>query len=261
MLLGDSSNWLRPSAHNTANPGSSPGSPTKTARMVKLVAARDLKSCSLRSPGSSPGVGTKFCEIIMIKVQGKIPRKINVACSGGVDSMAVVDFLKNNHDVTMIFVNHGTKTSRDAEEFLTKFSEKSGIKLSVFTINSDKPNGVSQEEHWRNERYMIFKSHHDPVITCHHLDDCIETWIWSCMHGEGKLIPYKNGNVIRPFLTNRKLEFVNWCEKNGIEWIEDESNNDTKYMRNYIRHEIVHKMLKINPGLHKTIFKKLRNRV
>jgi tRNA(Ile)-lysidine synthase len=87
------------------------------------------------------------------------------------------------------------------------------------------------------------------------LDDCTETWIWSSLNGFGKVIPYRNMNVIRPFRMNRKYEFVDWCERKSIEWIEDKSNSDTKYMRNFIRHELMPKALVVNPGLYKVVAK------
>ncbi len=199
----------------------------------------------------------------LIQIQGKLDRKVYVACSGGVDSMAAVDLLKNNHDVHLLFFNHGTKTSSDALEFLmdytcTKNTEHDcKLKLQVGTITRDKTADQSWEEYWRIQRYEWFHSFDHPIITGHHLDDCVETWIWSSLHGEGKIIPYANKNVIRPFRLNRKSTFTNWARNKNIPWIEDESNNDNKYMRNFIRHDIMPKALVVNPGLHKVIRKKV----
>lgn len=194
----------------------------------------------------------------MIQIQGKLDREVYVACSGGVDSMAVVNFLRRNHKVTALFFDHGTETSADALEFLKEQFHGTDVVLQIGYITRDKNKNESQEEYWRNERYKYFHSMTEPVITCHHLDDCMETWIWSCLHGEGKIIPYQNLNVIRPFRLNRKSEFVNWCRNKNIPWIEDSSNEDTKYMRNYIRSEIMSKALVVNPGLHKVISRKVK---
>ena len=195
----------------------------------------------------------------MIKVQSKLPRDVVIACSGGVDSMAIVDFLKRNHRITLQFVHHGTETSEQAHKFLLQYADDNKLKLYTSYINTVVPKGVSQEEHWRNERYKVLNSWQKPVITCHHLDDCVETWIWSSMHGEGKIIPYQNENVIRPFRLNRKHEFVDWCKRKNVSWVEDKSNLDTSYIRNYIRENVVTQMLVINPGLHKVIAKKIEN--
>jgi tRNA(Ile)-lysidine synthase len=48
-----------------------------------------------------------------------------------------------------------------------------------------------------------------------------------------------------------------WAELNGVPWIEDDSNLDTCYTRNYIRHELMPHALKVNPGLHKVVAKKV----
>jgi tRNA(Ile)-lysidine synthase len=93
-------------------------------------------------------------------------------------------------------------------------------------------------------------------VTGHHLGDAIETWIFTSLHGESKLIPYSRGNVIRPFLITPKEEIRDWASRRGLSWIEDESNSDPKYMRNLIRMAIVPEALKVNPGLGKVIRKK-----
>jgi len=197
----------------------------------------------------------------MIAIQGKLPREVTVAFSGGVDSVAIVDFLKNNHTVNLVFINHGTETSSIAETFVTTYAENNDLALHVFSINTTVPIGVSQEEHWRNERYSIFHSFDTPVITGHHLDDCVEQWLFSSLHGKGNIIPYANRNVIRPFRLNKKEEFIRWCNKRDVNWVEDKSNQDTKYMRNFIRHEILPRALLVNPGLHKVVRKKILNEV
>lgn len=195
----------------------------------------------------------------MIKIQGKIPRDVVVACSGGVDSMAIVDFLKRNHNVTILFVHHHTETSEEAYEYLKKYTAENDLVFVTHFIDPTIPSGVSKEEYWRNERYKAFHSCEVPVITCHHLDDCAETWIWSALNGEGKIIPYRNQNVIRPFRLNRKAVFVEWCHRHNVEWREDKSNKDNKYIRNFIRNELMDKALVVNPGLHTVVRKKIEN--
>jgi len=204
----------------------------------------------------------------MIKIQGEIQREIVLACSGGVDSMAILDFLSRNHNLTVAFFDHGTETSAEALEFIQEFIFTKNqifheypkgyhLELKIGSIKRERDKRESIEEYWRNERYDWFNSFDKPVITCHHLDDCTETWLWSSLNGEGKTIPYRNKNVIRPFRLNRKSVFVNWCRKNNVPWVEDTSNSDTKYMRNYIRKELMPKALVVNQGLHSVIYKKI----
>ena len=196
----------------------------------------------------------------MIKIQGKISRKVIVTCSGGVDSMAVVDFLRRNHDVTAFYFDHGTEHGYEAGIFLKEYFSGTDVQLITRSIqNKEVPKDTSQEEHWRNERYKWFNhlAENDTVITCHHLDDCVETWVWASMHGTPSTINYQHGNIIRPFRLNRKRELVMWCHLHNVPYIEDDSNKDLRYTRNYIRHEMMPHVLRVNPGIHKMLKKKM----
>lgn len=194
----------------------------------------------------------------MIKLQGKLPREVYVACSGGVDSMAVVDFLRNNHKVTIVYFDHGTQHSTEAGVFIGNYCQGADLGLMYGRVTRERERDESQEEYWRNERYKFFSTINADIITCHHLDDCVETWVWSSMHGEGKIIPYRNNNVIRPFRGTRKRDFEMWCDLKNVPHIEDDSNTDTCYTRNYIRHEMMPHVLRVNPGIDKVIAKKVK---
>lgn len=193
----------------------------------------------------------------MLKFIGDLPWKCTVAFSGGIDSVVISDFLLNGkRDVTLAFFHHGTINSERAEEFVRKFAEERRVPLRIGRINSEKSRDLSPEEFWRNERYAFLDSLGGPVVTGHHLGDAIETWIFTSLHGESKLIPYSRGNVIRPFLITPKEEIRSWASRRNLKWIEDESNGDPRYMRNRIRMHIVPEALKVNPGLGTVIRKK-----
>lgn len=194
----------------------------------------------------------------MIGIQGKLPRKLYVAVSGGIDSMAALDFLKGSHEVEALYFDHGTKTGQEAYWTVMSYCSQRDIKIHRGKLETPRPADKSPEEHWRDLRYTFFGHFADrPIVMAHHLDDCVEQWIFSSLHGTPNLIPYRRGNVIRPFRLTRKAEFVNWAKRKGIPWHEDYSNEDLSYMRNFIRSEIVPKALVVNPGLHKMIAKKL----
>ena len=199
----------------------------------------------------------------MIKIQGKIPRQVMVAVSGGVDSMAALDFLRRNHEVEVYYFNHGTEYGERAEDLVRRYIMKYDLPFQIRGIaQGTKPKRMSKEEWWRDERYKwmdLFSQHHLPVITCHHLDDCVETWVWSSMHGTGKIIPYRRNGVIRPFRGTRKRDLELWAAMHNVPYLEDDSNADTCYTRNYIRHEMMPHVLRVNPGIHKTISKKVRD--
>jgi len=191
----------------------------------------------------------------MLKLLFPLPKELTVACSGGVDSMAVLDFLRRNHEVTVAFYHHSTPNSDAAYQFVANYCSEHDLPLFFGKLNESKPKELSQEEFWRNKRYDFLRGF-DTVITAHHLDDCVETYIWSSLHGKAKLPHrYVRGNVLRPFLTTPKTEFVSWCERHDVKWSEDASNKDTNYTRNYIRHELMPHALKVNPGLRTTVKK------
>lgn len=178
--------------------------------------------------------------------------------------MAVLDFLNRNHRLHVLHFDHGTGHGKEARAFLECYCTERLIPLTVGECRGTVPPGPSREEWWREQRYAFFdKFEYDntPIITCHHLDDCVETWIWSSLHGTGKWVPYRHKRVIRPFRLTRKRDLEMWARLNAVPWIEDDSNADTCYTRNYIRHEMMPHVLKVNPGIHKTIAKKVREDV
>ena len=194
----------------------------------------------------------------MIKLQGKLPRQIYLACSGGVDSMVELDFLRRNHEVRVLSFNHGTAHGDEAEHFVTQYCRKHDLSYIVDRVRESIPPGLSKEAWWREKRYTFFDKYDvAPIVTAHHLDDCVETWVWSSMHGTPKIIPYRRNYVVRPFRLNRKRDFQLWAGLKGVPHVEDDSNENIHYTRNYIRHELMPGVLKVNPGIHKTIKKKV----
>ena len=195
----------------------------------------------------------------MIRILGNIPNDVTVACSGGPDSMAIVDFLrKGRKNVTVAYFDHGTAHGSQAREFIVDWCKKSKVPVITGSIFSSKPIEKSLEEHWRDETYWWLICILSDIITGHHLDDCLEWYLVTSLHGNGRLIPYKRGNVIRPFLTTPKSSFVKWCDKNKVEYLNDPGNYDEKFMRPIVRHTIVPACLKVNPGLRKVIKKKVK---
>lgn len=194
----------------------------------------------------------------MIKLLGNIPKgKFGLACSGGVDSMVVLDFLlKGNHKPHILYFNHNTEHGNEAEIFVTEFCRVNDLELSIGRTNI-KP--VSNKEKiWSDLRYDFFSQFDFPIITCHHLDDCVETYIFSCLRGFQSVIPYSRGHIIRPFLLNEKSVFIEWARNKNIHYIQDESNFEDEHSRNRIRNNIVPEALLVNPGL-KTVVKKMIN--
>tara|TARA_E500000331_G_C17255917_1_gene713040 strand:+ start:1005 stop:1607 length:603 start_codon:yes stop_codon:yes gene_type:complete len=195
----------------------------------------------------------------MIRIIGKIPSQVVVACSGGLDSMVVTNFLLNGRrNVKLAYFNHDTSHSRQAQQFVENFANNKNLDLVIGNVQGSKGK-KSIEEFWRDERYAFFdKIKADFLVTCHHLDDAVETWVMSAMHGQCKLIPYKRGdNIYRPFLMTTRKTIKQHAVKKNINWVEDPSNSTTEYIRNHIRHVMMPQILKVNPGIRTVIRKKL----
>jgi tRNA(Ile)-lysidine synthase len=208
-------------------------------------------------------------EIVMIKLCGHIrPSDIKgVALSGGVDSMALLSFLRNEQRprwIKAFFFDHGTETSEKAHEFVAGYCALKGIDLEVGRLRKSKPKKDSWEEFWRKERYKWLHSQPFIIATAHHLNDVAETYLWSMAHGHPRFIHYQKPfdeqetqNIVRPLLLTPKSELVSWCERHQVPYIEDHSNEDLRFTRNRIRHNIMPEMLKVNPGFLKIVARKL----
>lgn len=206
----------------------------------------------------------------LLKINLPIPNEIGLACSGGIDSMVILDFLLNNSSnkfknqnrkIHLFHFNHQTEHSQDAESFVKRISEKHNLSLTTSTLQNERKSGQSLEEYWRNERYNFFHSFDLPIITAHHLSDCVETWLMTCLRGSGKLIGFRNQNVIRPFLTTSKQDILNWAERKNVLFIQDPSNFENVHDRNIVRNEMMPIVMKLNPGIEKTVRKLLLNKL
>ena len=190
----------------------------------------------------------------MIRLACSVPRKVVLACSGGRDSMSALEFLvRGRREVTVAYFNHSTPHGEDAEAFLREFCDRQKLPLVCGRYINKSEIEKPTESTWRTERYLFLSEFDDPVITAHHLDDVVEWWIFSSMRGNPNLTPIHRADVkvIRPFLLSRQSELHDKFREYPC--IEDPTNAETAHTRNFIRHEIVPRVLKINPGLHNTI--------
>lgn len=194
----------------------------------------------------------------MIKLLSKLPWSFTLAVSGGPDSMAALDFFhRGKKDFRVVHVNHGTAHASEAEELVRSECERLQVNLRVEKIVRQRDLEESWEEFWRNERYRIFDTITGPVLTCHNLDDAVEWWVYTAMHGQPRLIPESNGSVLRPFLLTPKKTLRKWCKDHEVAFCDDPGNVDEQYMRSIVRHKIVPLGKRVNPGLEKVVKKML----
>lgn len=194
-----------------------------------------------------------------MRITGTIPTSVYLACSGGVDSMVCLHFLRRSgRDVTCVYFHHGTEHADMALSFLEGFV---GPELIVGRLDRVMPKGRSKEDFWREERYKFLDQFIDKkVITCHHLDDQIETFLQGVAHGRlNRTIASSRGNYLRPFLRVPKQVFSDYAHRHAIAYVDDPSNRDNSYTRNRIRNNIIPQLLVVNPGLYKSMSNMLQS--
>jgi len=191
-------------------------------------------------------------------------KKLLIAISGGLDSVVLTHLLNHlNFTISLAHCNFNLREKEsDADEISVK---KIGEKLNVetFTIGFDtnsyaKKNKLSTQLAARELRYnwfneLIEKHQFDHVLTAHHADDNLETFLINLSRGTGLEgltgIPAINNNIVRPLLQFSREEIEQFAKDNAIQWREDASNASTKYIRNKIRHQILPVLKEINPNL------------
>ena len=185
--------------------------------------------------------------------------KLLVACSGGVDSMVLAHLvLQCGYQFSLAHCNY--KLRREAsdldEALVTKWASENNKQVFLKTFDLSEEEGSIQLKA-RNFRYdwfkeLIEKEGFDYVLTAHHADDNLETFFINLTRGTGldglSGIPQVNQSMIRPLLLFTKSNILDYANSEGIQWREDESNAELNYLRNRIRHEIVPKLLEINPS-------------
>lgn len=180
--------------------------------------------------------------------------KYIVACSGGPDSMALLDMLrKENNEVVVAHVNYQKRdTAFRDEKIVEQYCKKFNIEYRVRKVIYD--HSYNFEAWARDVRYSFFEEicdefHTKDIYVAHHKDDHIETYLFQKQRG--MLCDWyglkngmnRNGYIVhRPLLSYTKKDLVDYCEKNKILYGIDETNLSDSYTRNKIRHSIIDRL-------------------
>jgi tRNA(Ile)-lysidine synthase len=175
------------------------------------------------------------------------PGQYVVAVSGGVDSMVLLDLLSRlpKLSLTVAHFDHGIR--RDAAEDRRLVQSTAAQMKLPFVYHEGRLGGQASEAMARAARYdFLHTVQHATgsraIITAHHHDDVLETAILNMVRGTGRRglsSLTSRSDVLRPLLDFSKQEIIDYAHQHEITWREDSTNQDIKYVRNYIRRHVM----------------------
>ncbi len=198
-----------------------------------------------------------------------------VGFSGGRDSVCLVHLLYKLGYTGMqaVYVHHGLRNEADGEALWTRrFCDERGIRYRCMRVSAAEyagANGLSIEEAARILRYQALgeaAGDHKVILTAHHAEDQAETLLLHLMRGSGLTgltgmrecsrmdigFPASDRTpcrIIRPLLEAGRGQIEEYLQENSLSWLEDDSNDDIGFTRNWIRRELLPLMRQQNPAV------------
>ena len=176
-----------------------------------------------------------------------------IAVSGGVDSMVLLHLAQaTNLKIAVANCNfnlRGAESDGDSE-FVKEYAKQHTIELFTTSFDTSKfakEHKLSTQMAARELRYFWFEeirkeNNFDYILTAHHLDDNLETFLINLSRGSGidglLGIPAISNAIVRPLLPFGRSQILEYAQENNISWREDSSNSDDHYLRNSIRQKI-----------------------
>jgi len=203
----------------------------------------------------------KFQNHIITRFPFLAGKKLFLAVSGGLDSMVLLHLLKQlPYEIAVLHCNfqlRGLESFGD-QNFIEEYCDQNNIPVFITQFDTEafaKDYKLSTQVAARELRYSWFyelleEKNFDYILTAHHADDNLETFIINLTRGTGldglTGIPEENDRIIRPLLPFSREEILKYAEENNIKWREDSSNASNKYLRNKIRHDLIPILKEIN---------------
>lgn len=173
-----------------------------------------------------------------------------VGFSGGLDSTVLLHAASRvasdaGIDLSALHVHHGLSFHADAwANSCVDVCRDLDIPLAILRVEVPQATGEGREAAARGVRHKVLAEHSaDWVLLAHHADDQAETLLHNLLRGAGvrgaAAMLGSRGRVLRPLLGLAREELSAYARRHRLEWVEDESNADRRYTRNFLRHEIL----------------------
>ncbi|UWZ96355.1 tRNA lysidine(34) synthetase TilS [Vibrio splendidus] len=183
------------------------------------------------------------------------PSRLIVAFSGGVDSRVLLELAAqyaqtHNIECRAVHVHHGLSDNADCwVNQCQVWCDALSVSLAVERVSLDTNSGESIEKLARDARYQAFKKHirqGDVLVTGQHIDDQVETFLLALKRGSGpkglssmaKVMSFADAYIVRPLLSVTRTDVEASARDMALTWVEDESNQDVRFDRNFIRHQV-----------------------
>lgn len=183
-----------------------------------------------------------------------------VAYSGGVDSQVLLHLVAElktqwpQHQYSAVHINHGLSANADRWQAHCERS-CTALQIPILTtkLNLQVGSRESLEAVAREQRYLKIAElvpRDATVLLAQHQDDQFETLLLQLKRGAGPkglssmaADTHKHGlRFVRPLLTSTKAQILEYANQNGLQWEEDESNQDCSFDRNFLRQQIIPKL-------------------
>ena len=204
------------------------------------------------------------------------PEKYWIGFSGGADSTALLQAMHECREelpapIHALHFHHGLQSEADSwQDHCKSFCEAREIPYLSERLRIDKSSRQSPEEASRNSRYRAVANVlglHEMYLTAHHAEDLAETLFLNLVRGSGieglagipVLRNLEHGWVARPLLETRRRELEAFLRAREIDWLNDPSNEDTTFDRNYLRQELFPVLEKRWPGMVQRLSRTARN--
>jgi tRNA(Ile)-lysidine synthase len=193
-----------------------------------------------------------------------------VAYSGGMDSTVLLHALNAlrdalSADLGALHVDHGLSSAAGAWRCHCRDTcARLGLEFRDLRVDAVPGPGESPEAAARHARYRALAKQIGPgeaLVTAHHRDDQAETLLLQLLRGAGPRglsampahAPFAGGFLLRPLLTYPRSALEAYAEQGGLEWIQDQSNFDVGFDRNFLRHRVVPLLRQRWPSLDRTL--------
>lgn len=198
-------------------------------------------------------------------------RSYRVAYSGGLDSQVLLHSLVQLRPqlpgtaLSAIHVDHGlSPQSGQWSQYCRQTCAELGVDCKVVKVNAFPDKGESPEAAAREARYAALRAwleEGECLLTAQHQDDQAETMLLQLLRGAGpqglaamaRIMPFGRGILLRPLLVFSRTELKAYADQKGLAWIEDPSNFNLGFDRNYLRHEILPLLRRRWPSLSRTL--------